>query len=193
MNVVHVRSSRLRESSGAEGGARIRVNGYFIKRLCTRNAGTALLDLASTSFRKTRIQNLSRLSSMPFLAANSSGGQAAVSKAPYQLDPRRPWLSSPLGRCRCGLRHARGYPGGSCAGVFARCDLAHRLPCPRRYEGVNERAARKDGALPRCWLNRYSRRDCDEPPWWDCTPVSRSDRTSCLTIRRALETAHPFV
>jgi hypothetical protein len=42
------------------------------------------------------------------------------------------------------------------------------------------------------WLNRYSRRDCDEPPWWDCTPASRSDRTSCSAIRRALGTAHPL-
>jgi hypothetical protein len=35
--------------------------------------GIALLVLASTSFRRTRIQNLSVLSTMPFFAAYSSG------------------------------------------------------------------------------------------------------------------------
>ena len=43
------------------------------RTLTGRNAGTALLALASTSLRRTRIQNLSVLSTRPFFAAYSAG------------------------------------------------------------------------------------------------------------------------
>jgi hypothetical protein len=43
------------------------------KTLTGKNAGTALLVLASTSLRRTRIQNFSVLSTRPFFAAYSSG------------------------------------------------------------------------------------------------------------------------
>jgi len=60
------------------------------RTLTGRNAGNALLVRDSTSFRRTRFQNLSVPEHEALLCSVRLGAQAAVTKAPNFLEPRSP-------------------------------------------------------------------------------------------------------